>query len=155
MKKLALPPVLLLFFACSSATSMESARTFDCGPGHDIEVRAGLEGSRNGRMIERGDPVIFLVEVANNSHEDTTVASIRVDSKTGRGGRSPLDPVFQTVTQEIPQGKDHVFRFPSRLVDNTIPAGDPRQQTWESPSELNVTVMLANGDAYRCSFGLQ
>jgi hypothetical protein len=156
MKKLALLPVLLLFFACSSATSMESDRTFQCGPGQDIEIRAGLEGNRNGRIIEPGDQLSYLVEVANNSHEDVIIESVRVDSRTASGnGGSPLDPVFKTVKQEIPQGKDHVFRFPTRFRNTPIPMGDPRQlRNYESPSELNVTVMLANGDAYRCPFGL-
>jgi hypothetical protein len=157
MKKLALLPVLFLFFACSSATSMEPARTFDCGPGHDIEIRAGIEGTRNNRMIEPGDQLSFVVEVANNSHDDVTVQSIRVDTKSesGRGAASPLDPVFKTVKQEIPQGKDHVFRFPTQFRNATIPMGDPRQlRNYESPSEMDVTVVLSNGDAYRCPFAL-
>lgn len=149
MKSLALLPVFLLLSACASSTAMEPDQVYDCGPGHEIEIQAGLEGAR--QNIDPGQELAYLVEVANNSHQDIVVEQIRIEPNARGRGTSELDPVYQSVQQEIPEGKDHLFRFPVRMRLNRTMTSET---TLSSAPEMTVTVLLKNGDAYRCSFSL-
>jgi hypothetical protein len=154
MKSIALVPMLLLVFACASSTSLNDDEVLDCAPGREIEILAGIEGVNQRQSIAPGEELAFLVEVANNSHEDVTVDAIRIEPRASARGTSDLDPVYQTVKYDLAAGKDHLFRFPVRRRLN--PAMDSRSASGivrESP-EMTVTVLLTNGNAYRCSFGL-
>ena len=64
--------LLLLLAACASPTAVMDKRAIRCGPGQDIEVRAGID---DGTIINREDhgEMKYLVEVSNNSHADVTV----------------------------------------------------------------------------------
>jgi hypothetical protein len=153
MKTIALLPVLLLVVACSSATSMVDKEVRDCGPGQPLEIQAGIQGARNRTTIEPGEDVEFLVEVANNSHEDVIIESIRVEPD--RAGRTSggYEPVYRAVNQEIAEGKEHLFQFPAyrRITSATE---DRPQRGFQQASEMIVTVIVKNGDSYRCSFSL-
>ncbi len=155
MKTIALVPVLLLLFACSSATSMDDREVLDCGPGQPLEIQAGIQGARNRQIIEANEDVMFLVEVANNSHEDVIIEAIRVDPD--RAGRTSggYDPVYRVVNQEIPQGKEHLFQFPAfRRVSSAAETEDRPQRGFRQASEMTVTVIVKDGDSYRCSFSV-
>ena len=77
MKTIASITILLLLSACASSTSVIDERQFRCGPGQDIEIRAGLD---NGSMAaDVGGMITYLVEVANNSHNDVVVATRRYE----------------------------------------------------------------------------
>lgn len=155
MKKIALLPMLVLCFACSSSTKLDDREVFDCQPGRDIEIMAGIEGVKGRASINPGEELAFLVEVANNSHEDVIVDAIRIEPSADSRGTSELDPVYQSVSYELAAGKEHLFRFPARRRLN--PTMDSRESTRNSFSrapEMTVTVLLKNGDAYRCPFSL-
>jgi len=154
MKKLALLPVLLLTLACSSATKLSDDRVFDCSPGQDLEVNAGLEAVGNRAVLQPGEEAAFLVEVANNSHEDVTIASIRIDPSTMSKTTVEIEPTFSAVNYELAQGKDHLFRFPTRVRTTPLTEPQPQARSFTSSASLRVTLTLTNGDAYRCSFSM-
>lgn len=144
-KQIALLPVLFLFFACSSATDVIDQRALGCGPGQDIEVRAGLAPPEHaiGQMV-------FLVEVANNSDEDLTVDSIVIDPTRTPSGRRPLQRTAKDVDQLIAEGTEHVFELPT-AYEAMYDSLDPRS-AGQGRYEFSVTVRLTNGDWYRCPF---
>jgi hypothetical protein len=113
----------LLLAACASPTAVMDKRTFPCGPGRDIEVRAGID--------------------------DVTVKSIRIQPI--RQNVDEIDAASKTFDQLIPEGEDHVFEIPtgelsrSTHFDRKILGGSSRV-------EFSVRVELANGDSYHCAF---
>lgn len=156
MKKIALlPGLVLFFFACSSSTKLDDREVFDCQPGRDIEIMAGIEGAHGRASISPGEELAFLVEVANNSHEDVIVDAIRIEPSATARGTSELDPVYQSVSYELAAGKEHLFRFPTRRrLNPTMDSRESNRSSFSSTPEMTVTVLLKNGDAYRCPFSL-
>ncbi len=142
MKASALFAILLLT-ACSSSMDMADSQSFNCDQGQDIEVRAGLD-----RRIGEGafgEQFEMLVEIANNSHEDVTVTSIRVEQMSSDSAAYRFDNSYRKFDQLIEEGKDHTFHLPM--------TGRARKlESVRSSLELVVHVLLANGDSYRCSF---
>lgn len=133
---------LVLLTACSSSMDMADSQSFDCGQGQAIEVRAGLD-----RRIGEGafgEQFEMLVEIANNSHEDVTVTSVRVEQLSADGAPYRFDNSYRKFDQLIEEGKDHTFHLPM--------TGRALNVTSSRPLELVVHVLLANGDSYRCSF---
>ena len=125
---------------------MVDAQAFDCGQGQDIEVRAGLD-----RRIGEGaftEQFEMLVEIANNSHEDVTVTSVRVEQTSSENAQYRFDNSYRKFDQVIEEGKDHVFHLPM----TGRPLRDLGRVTSSQPLELAVHVLLANGDSYRCAF---
>lgn len=156
MKTIALLSLLVLSFGCASSPKLIDHEVYDCSPGHDIEVRAGIDNARNRAGLSPEDNLTFLVEVANNSHEDVIVDSIRIEPDASARGTANLDPVFQSVNQDIAQGKDHLFRFPvRRRLNPSIDSLERRGAMSSALPEMTVTIVLKNGDAYRCPFSLQ
>lgn len=139
--------LLLLLAACASPTAVIDTRSFRCGPGQDIEVRAGLDDGTALREVAR--ELTYLVEVANNSHRDLTVRSVRV-APSGEESATGLAAVSKVFDQLIPEGEDHVFEIPASASWNPTSAFDRRIRG--ERLELAVTVALTNGDSYRCSF---
>jgi hypothetical protein len=146
-KQVALLPVLFLFFACASATDVIDQRALGCGPGQDIEVRAGLAPPEIANTIGQ---MVFLVEVANNSHEDLTVDSIVIDPTRTPPGQRPLQRTAKDVDQLIAEGTEHVFELPT-AYQAMYESLDPRS-AGQGRHEFSVTVKLTNGDSYRCPF---
>lgn len=124
---------------------------FDCSPGQDLEIRAGLGDPKSGERMG----YVFLVEVANNSNEELTVKRVRVDTRESeasrRQGAAPQG-AGKTFDQTIAPGTEHVFELPATSPATMTPGvGDvvvPRE------FELVATVMLTNGEQYRCSFAV-
>lgn len=154
MKTIALLPVLLLLLACSSATSMGDKEVLDCSPGQPLEIQVGLQGTRHGQTVEPGEDLEFLVEIANNSHEDVTIESIRIDPD--RAGNTPgaYEPVYRVVNQEIAEGKEHLFQFPARRQITSAEEDRPPGRGFRQAPQMTVTVIVKNGDSYRCAFSL-
>jgi hypothetical protein len=142
--------VLLLFAACASPTAVIDKRTFRCGPGQDIEVRAGID---DGTIINREDhgEMKYLVEVSNNSHSDITVTQIRIDPM--RDKRDEVPEVYsasKVFNQEIPENEEHLFEIPIGSWSRTTHFD--RKLEGGSRLEFWVRVSLSNGDSYHCSF---
>lgn len=148
MKCLA-PFALVLLAACASSTDVIDNQIMNCDSGQDIEVRAGIGGDRT-RLSMDGteDQFEILVEVANNSHEDLTVKSVKIDQHTPDVADYRIDSSWRKFDQLIEEGKDHTFRLPTR--------GRAQRQAMRDLTgqgiELDVTVALTNGDSYRCQF---
>lgn len=152
MKTLALISMLLLLGACASPTAIVEGN-FDCSPGQDLEIRAGL--SDPSRMGEQTGQYLFLVEVANNSSGDLTVKSIRVDprDRSRAAGDIPLQSAGKSYDETIAEGSEHVFELPATGFGSwSRSAGS---QVSRVPLEFVVTVNLTNGDSYRCPFGVE
>ncbi len=143
---------LLVLVSCASPTAMIDERVLECGPGGDIDVMAGL-ASPNVVLEGTNDNFTFVVNVANNSHGEITVKTIRVEqaSMPDRAGYQ-LDPAARTFNHAIEEGKDHDFELPmsgrsarSQFMDRQVRRG---------PIEVRVFVTLTNGDSYRCAFAV-
>ena len=145
MKTIALFTILLLA-SCASSTGVIDKRAFNCGPGQDIEVRAGLEDPLSGEGAQLGQ-IVFLVEVANNSDADLTVDNISIDPVTRSGVE--LQGVSKTFKQDIASAAEEIFRLPASDFGKVL-IGD--QSTLPRRMEFRVTVRLTNGDTYRCPF---
>ncbi|HEV7241920.1 MAG TPA: hypothetical protein VGQ36_22000 [Thermoanaerobaculia bacterium] len=146
MKSIASITFLLLLAACASPTAVIDNRGFRCGPGQDIEVRAGLDdGSINNEV---GGELKYLVEIANNSHNDVVVTSVTIEP----GGERVygVDSAYKVFDQLIAEGDAHLFEIPasdvwSRMHESVRPAPGRRV-------EFRVTIVLSNGDSYHCPF---
>lgn len=137
--------------ACASSTDVIDSRLFNCDAGQDIEVQAGIGGDRTTlHMDGTEDQFEILVEVANNSHEDVTVKSVKVDQHTPDVAAYRIDNSWRNFDQLVEEGKDHVFRLPTR---GRVQRQSMRDVTGQG-IELDVTVALTNGDSYRCQFAV-
>lgn len=153
MKTIALCSILFLFAACVSPTAVIEG-TFDCSPGQDLEIRAGLgDPLRSGEQIGQ---YMFLVEVANNSREDLTVECIRVEPRESARrvrGDVAIGRAQKTFNQTIPEGTEHVFELPATAFGTVT--RNFEDQVVRGPIEFFVMVELTNGDAYRCPFAVE
>ena len=141
--------VALLLPACASPTAVIDERSMECGPGRDVEIRSGIDAP--GTISEMQSAYTFLVEVANNSHQDVTVTSVRIEPTRTRSGRpSRIAQVHQAYDQLIPEGTEHVFKIPGRSFAGVVSAPDAMARTDEH--EYRVSVQLSNGDSYHCLF---
>ena len=140
----------LLLAACASPTAVIDKHAFRCGPGQDIEVRAGID---DGTIINREDhgEMKYLVEVANNSHNDVTVTQIRIDPMRDKREEVPnVHSASKVFDQLVPEGEDHLFEIPIGSWSTTTHFD--RKLEGGSRLEFLVRVSLANGDSYHCSF---
>lgn len=150
MKAIIPATLVLLLAGCASSTAMEDNRVLDCASGRDIEVLAGID-SPPSSMFDLHE-LTYVVEVANNSHEDVVVDFIRVQT-SGSRFLATFEPVSRSVNQGIAQGKDHLFRFTTTRSLTSVDETHQRSQTIGAGARLDVMVKLTNGDAYRCAFG--
>jgi len=139
-------PFVLLLAACASPTAVIDKRSFRCGPGQDIEVRAGIVDPLASR--ESAGPMVYLLEIANNSHHDVTVKYIRLEPRgdTIDGATT----VSRHLDQLIPEGKDHVFEIP--VSDVWVSSRQFARRLDDPRVRFAATVTLANGDSYHCEF---
>jgi hypothetical protein len=153
MKAIALVLSLLGLAACASPTAVIDQRRFFCGQGtHDVSVEGGFEDPRRGENV--GDPA-FLVEVANNSNQEITVARVRIEPNNGKN-RNRYRPEVAIGEVVIPEGEAHLFRLPAReplvaepdLAPTDFPLPPDRLQ-------FSAVVILTNGDEYHCEFLVQ
>jgi len=148
MKTIALFSILLLS-ACAATSDLETT-TRQCGPGEDLEIRAGLaplEESPNGQLE-------FLIEVANNSDHDVTFDSIIVNPTrvpARREGQLGIERASKAYNQVIEHGDDHVFRLAASSFRGG-PGALSEQFEGLSGLEFSVAVKLMNGETYRCAF---
>ena len=145
MKTIASITILLLLSACASSSGIVDERLFQCGPGQDIEIRAGLDnGSINSDV---GGQLTYLVEIANNSHNDVVVKSVRITPAAGT--KIPgVEPAAKAFDQLVAAGEDHVFAVPT----GRIWIAEYGQPLVGRNVQFHVSISLSNGDSYRCSF---
>ena len=151
MKTIALFSILLLAAACASSSDLETS-TRQCGPGEDLEIRAGLAPLEE----MRGGQLEFLIEVANNSDHDVTVDTIIVNPTRvprRRDGQLGLERASKAYNQVIEHGDDHVFRLPATTLRNSLGSIEEMFEDY-SGAEFSVAVKLTNGETYRCAFAV-
>jgi len=155
MRRLGLLPLVLTLAACGSSDQFgipDKRVINDCEHG-GVEVRVGLNGGQPG-MERTEDHLTFAIEVANNLREDIVVTRIRVDPTPDEMSPYRLSPTSGSFSETIPENDEHLFELPVTL--RTMFVDDRRQQTVGSRNVLTVvvTVMLQNGDSYRCGYGV-
>ncbi len=142
---------LLLLSACASNDGFIDEQMHLCEPGDPIEIMAGVlepDVSMGGRMT-------VVVEVSNNSNEDVTVDTIRIDPQPSVANDQRVQYDFQggsrDFDREIKEAETETFEVPVtiRLRDPVL-TGQSRGIT--IAVEAAVMVKLANGDASRCRF---
>src|SRR6185295_513627 len=107
---------LLLFLAAGCVSSNDGFidnSSQECGPGQDIEISIGIDppSSPSERYENR---LTVLVEIANNSHEEITVKSIRIDPEIGNTNtatRFDLQSAFKEIDESIPEGESARFEL--------------------------------------------
>ena len=139
--------LVLLLAACASPTAVMDKRSLPCGPGQDIEVRAGIDDGTITQEI--GGELQYLVEVANNSHHDVTVKQIRIQPI--RQYVEEIDSASKTFDQVVPEGDAHVFEIPTGALSRSTHF-DRKILGGTSRVEFSVLVSLSNGDSYHCAF---
>ena len=149
MKTTALLFSLLFLAACASPTAVIDKHRFDCGQGgHEVSIGAGFE---NPHKTESLDEPAFLVEVGNNSHQEITVTTVRIEP--GNKNRVRYQSTADVEDVVIAEGDAHVFRLPARIALAPDPEIAPsRIPHSDDFLEFSVLVMLTNGDEYRCGF---
>ena len=139
--------LLFLFAGCASSTAVMDKRTFRCEPGQDLEIRAGVFDPVAAR--EGSGPMVYKVEVANNSHSELTVTYVRIQP-TNQQRADGSDVVSRTYDKVILPGKDHVFEIPVNDVWVRSPEFSRRLAARRFP--FSAIVALSNGDSYHCEF---
>lgn len=144
MKTTALLLSLLLFAACASPTAVIDQHNFNCDAGQPLSIAAGFDPGAQGELGNRE----FVVEVANNSEQDVTVKQVRVEGTD----RNPwIGRAYETKEVTIASGEDHLFRLKA-----SVPYGQSAVQPTlgrrSAVVEIQATVLLLNGDVYRCLF---
>lgn len=149
MKLIAAVAVTLLV-SCASSTGVIDRRYLDCESGHDVSIATGLDAPL---LHEDGteDRFKVLVEVSNNSHDDVVVKSVRVDQRTDESTTYVVERGYGEYDQVIPPGKDHTFEL---AVAGRAARRSSRSLNESRAIELVVSVVLENGDHYRCLFAL-
>lgn len=142
--------IALLLGSCASSTDVIDSRFLGCEPGQDISIMAGLnapnltDGATESRFM-------ILVDISNNSHDEVTVKSIRVEQSSNQAARYVFDTGYGKYDQVIEGGKDHTFEIPvmGRIVQGVRDVRGSGQGI-----DFAVSVFLTNGDQYRCSFSM-
>jgi hypothetical protein len=147
MKTIALLPICLVLFACATSDDLTGGRTLDCSAGQALEVRAGIDQAAFEQGGDISGTIKFLVEVANNSHQDVTVKTLTIRPRNLQ--RSAFENVTRTVNQEIAEGTEHLFELPTPTFSR-LPARDQRFDP--EAYEFSVLLSLTNGDSYLCHF---
>jgi hypothetical protein len=154
MKTIAIVTALLFLSACASSDGFEKNPVSVCSPGDPIAIEAGFQDP--GTSIGTGGRMTLLVNVANNSDAEITVASVRADPQSvSQQSAFQFDGGVREVNREIAEGDDATFEIPVtvRVVNRDMQTEMMRHnQTVTAQLEVAVTVKLANGDASRCRF---
>jgi hypothetical protein len=143
----------LFFAACASSNGgFIDRQTFDCGPGQIVTIQAGLDTS-GPRMENVDDQHTLIVNVGNNSSEAIVVQFVRVEpSSSDSAATYRINGGYRVFKQTIAEGDETELKIP--LTGRSIrPELDSRASLSANVS-LDVTVGLANGDQYRCSFAV-
>lgn len=150
MKTIALLSLLALT-ACASSDGFVDDTVYDCSPGQELGIQAGLDGPQFADQM-MGDQLTMLVEVSNNSHADVTVTMVRVDPIRDDSTEYALESAYAKVSQEIAEGEAHLFRLPVRGARVSSRDQTRRQSSRPRATAMSVWVQLSDGDSYRCRF---
>ncbi|HYH07210.1 MAG TPA: hypothetical protein VEK11_09165 [Thermoanaerobaculia bacterium] len=153
MKQSALLFAILLLTACASSNDgFVDQSSHGCAPGNPVEVEAGLDMPAG--IDSFGNTATAHVQLSNNSDDDVTVKSIRVDPRINAQVRYQLDNGYLDVNQVLKEAESEQYEIPLTVRRNSpTMADDPRRTDGRTTSaDLAVTVVLSNGEAYRCQF---
>lgn len=147
MRNPSLFAIAVFLAACASPTAVIDERAITCEPGQAIGVAAGFEdGTEAGQFGQ----LAFLVEVANNSHDEITVLSVRVEPS--QRNRVRFESSFDGTKVTIPEGEAHLYRLPTRMITSLDADSSARVFAGRNSFEFFATVSLSNGDHYHCRF---
>lgn len=147
--------VPFLLAGCATNDGFVDDQVHDCESG-SIEIRAGIDGQSN-VMTGSQQEYTVLVEVANNSDEDVTVDSVRVDPlSSSRDSQYEFTGGAVRPRQVIAEAHDAVFEVPLRVRLRESNSGmsrmnDPRVR-FSGAVDVSVSVALSDGETYRCRF---
>lgn len=153
MKHIALLAVFLT--ACSSGSGLIDQRTMDCGSGQPVDIIAGMQQSgMRGRGDFGGDRAMLVVNVANNTHDDVTVANISADQITDAQTVYVYDRANLNPNATIAEGEEQTFELPmtARLFNNLGERRDDAMRRENEAVILALKVTLSNGDSYLCRY---
>lgn len=151
MKVTALLSVLLLSAACASNDGFVRDTVKTCQPGADLEIQAGIDaGAPNNERFD--DQIDMIVEVSNNSHEDVTVKTIRVDPSHADSGRVDVVGGSKEVDEDVPEAQSKMFEIPITVRRRGVLGPQSPSRVTAQWVDFAVTVVLSDGEAYRCSF---
>lgn len=140
--------LLLLFAGCASRDGFVDERIRDCAAGQELSIDLHLNMPK--MMTERsGDDLTVVVSIANNSTRDVEVKSIRVEPGFTAQERYALESSFSEFHQVIEAGDDEQFELPVRGQAGTR---DNLRRTGNDAIEIVLSVYMADGDTYRCSY---
>ena len=148
MKSLALFAALFACACASSPTAVIDKHAYQCGqPGLDVEIEAGIDDGTGAGGSEMTGMREFLVRVTNNAHGELTVKTVRVDPNMQNS--AGIDPVAKEFDHTIDENDEFIFHLP---VDGPWRHGGFSPRSAAQRLEFSVTVVLTNGDSYRCQF---
>lgn len=151
MKVTALLSVLLLSAACASNDGFVRDTVKTCQPGADLEIQAGIDaGAPNNERFD--DQIDMIVEVSNNSHEDVTVKTVRVDPSHADSGRVDVVGGSKEVDEDVPEAQSKMFEIPITVRRRGVLGPQSPSRVTAQWVDFAVTVVLSDGEAYRCSF---
>ena len=139
---------IALLLSCASATDVIDQQHLGCDPGQDISIMAGVDAPGL-HMDGTRDQFDAIVEISNNSHEEVTVKTIRVEQVANDSSPYLVETGYGKYDQVIPAGKDHTFKVQlrGRAAQNAT-----RALRSQPGLEIAVNVALTNGDSYLCRF---
>lgn len=156
MKHIALLAVFLT--ACSSGSGLIDQRTMDCGSGQPVDIIAGMQQSGMRRGSEfGGDRATLVVNVANNTHDDVTVANISADQITDAQTVYVYDRANLNPNATIAEGEEQTFELPmtARPFNNPDVRREDALRRANEPVILALKVTLSNGDSYLCRYAFE
>lgn len=154
MKPSALLFALLLLTACASSNDGfidQSVNT--CASSQLIEMEAGLDMPGMG-MEKFSANAIAHVQLSNNSDEDVTVKTIRVDPRIHSPLEYELLNGYLEVGAVLKEAESEQYEIPLSIRErDSVIGNDPRNvNSRTTNADLDVTVVLTNGQTYRCQF---
>ena len=153
--KLSAPLLAILFLtACASSNDgfVDDSVHTCAQSGQLIEIEAGLAMPGAGLEQFSGNAIAH-VQLSNNSDDDVTVKSIRVDPRLNGAVDYELQQGYLEVNALLKEAESEQYEIPLMVRDRGAFGDDPRLQTTRSTTaDLAVMVVLANGETYRCQF---
>ena len=143
--------LFLLLAGCASRDGFIDERIRDCSAGQELSIDLRLNMPKV--MTERsGDDLTVVVVIGNNSTRAVEVKSIRVEPGFTAQERYALDNSFREFHQVIEAGDDEEFELPVR---GQAGMRETRQRRVHDAIEIILSVYMADGDTYRCSYDVQ
>ena len=154
-RALSLAALALTFFvSCASSDGFADPEAKQCGAGSDVDIDAGFDPAGSPQSDRVDSRLTFMVEVSNNSSQDITVTTVRVDFGPGsRDDGYQIQGATRSFERVIAQGESSMFEIP---LTGGYPAGQfgnpAMRDRGVTGRDASVTVRLSNGGSYHCRF---